>query len=126
MKIELFEPAMCCSSGVCGPAVDPKLVKLQETLRLIKERTLGLVEVERYNLSQNPDAFAQNAAVVAAMEQEGPQILPLTYIDGEQVAQSDYLSATEFEAALAARGVTVKLAGVDPHQRGCSGPSCSC
>jgi len=38
MKIELFEPAMCCSSGVCGPSVDPKLVKLQETLRLIEEK----------------------------------------------------------------------------------------
>lgn len=23
MKIEVFDPPMCCSSGVCGPAVDP-------------------------------------------------------------------------------------------------------
>jgi len=36
--IEIFDPAMCCSSGVCGPSVDPKLVR---SLTLWRKRTKG-------------------------------------------------------------------------------------
>ena len=31
--IELFEPAMCCQSGVCGPSVDQQLIDIREDLR---------------------------------------------------------------------------------------------
>lgn len=26
-SIEIFEPALCCSTGVCGPEVDESLVR---------------------------------------------------------------------------------------------------
>ena len=27
-KIEIFDPAMCCSTGVCGPSVNPELIRV--------------------------------------------------------------------------------------------------
>ncbi len=32
--IEVFDPAMCCSTGVCGPQVDPDLARFAADLRV--------------------------------------------------------------------------------------------
>lgn len=113
MKIELFEPPMCCSSGVCGPSVDPKLVKLQDTLRLIEERGAGKIEVHRYNLSTNLDAFAKNPAIGKVLKEQGPQALPVIYIDGEMVAEHDYPTTDEWQQAFRDRDMEIDLVG-DP------------
>lgn len=107
MKIELFEPAMCCSSGVCGPSVDPKLVKLQETLRLIEEK--GGIEVNRYNLSNDLEVFAKNATIGEVLKEQGPHALPVVYIDGELIAEHKYPTTDEWQEALKSRGVEIDL-----------------
>lgn len=109
MKIELFEPAMCCSSGVCGPSVDPNLVKLQETLRLIEEKGAGAIKVNRYNLSNDLDAFAKNAAIGEVLKEQGPHALPVIYIDGEVIAEHEYPTSNEWQEALKTRGVEIDL-----------------
>lgn len=123
MKIEIFEPAMCCPSGVCGPSVDSKLVKLQETLRLIQERSGGRVEVERFNLSSSPNAFVENAAVGEMLREMGPKALPLVFIDGELIAKQGYPSAAEFQQAIADHGIEINL-GVSAPAKKCCGPGC--
>ncbi len=125
MKIELYEPAMCCSTGVCGPAVDPVLVKLQETLRLIGEQSGGKVIVERFNLSSAPMAFVANSVVAELLKSEGNAVLPLTYIDGILLAKGVYPDAAQFQQALAAKGVTVDLETKSVKQS-CCGPKGCC
>jgi hypothetical protein len=61
-KLEIYDPAMCCSTGVCGVEVDPVLVQFAADLSWVGEQG---VSVTRYNLGQEPQAFAVNAAVVA-------------------------------------------------------------
>jgi AhpD family alkylhydroperoxidase len=85
-KFQVFDPAMCCSTGVCGPEVDPALVRFAADLEWLKEN--GLV-VERFNLSQEPAAFVGNADVVAAMRGRD-DALPLLVLDGKVVAQGAY------------------------------------
>lgn len=109
MKIELYEPAMCCSSGVCGPSVDPVLVKLQETLRLIEEQSNGIVKVYRHNLSSEPKAFVDNINVAGLLRTEGNGVLPLTFFDGVLFCKGSYPAAAEFQSTLADRGVQVNL-----------------
>ena len=46
--IEVFDPAMCCDTGIYGPAVDPKLLRFAADLDWLKG--LGL-DVQRFNLS---------------------------------------------------------------------------
>lgn len=50
-KLEVYDPAMCCSTGVCGPDVDPALVAFAADLKWVAEQG---VEVQRYNLGTEP------------------------------------------------------------------------
>jgi len=85
--IEVFDPAMCCSTGVCGPSVDPELARFAGDLAFISEHGGS---VRRYNLSQEPMAFAQNALVAKALQDGGPECLPLVLVGGEVRAMGAY------------------------------------
>lgn len=79
-KVQVFDPALCCSSGVCGTDVDQKLVDFSADADWAKQQ--GLV-IERFNLSRQPMAFADNAAVKGLLERSGESALPITLVDGE-------------------------------------------
>lgn len=85
-KIQVFDPPMCCSTGVCGPNVDPQLVRFAGDLEWLKSTG---IEVERFNLSQEPGAFVDNPLVAAAMR-GSDNALPLLLLDGKIVAQGSY------------------------------------
>jgi hypothetical protein len=95
VKLEVFDPPMCCSSGVCGPNVDPKLVQFSAALEWL--RTQG-VQVERYNPSHQFDAFSGNATVVKAISDHGISCLPLVLLNGEIVSHNNYPSREELTA----------------------------
>jgi hypothetical protein len=99
-KVQVFDPAMCCPTGVCGPEVDPALVRFAADLEWLK--TTG-AQVERFNLSQEPAAFVANPEVTAAMRARD-DALPLIVVDGKIASQGRY----PVRAALAA------LAGLKP------------
>jgi AhpD family alkylhydroperoxidase len=85
-KVQVFDPAMCCPTGVCGPEVDPALVRFAADLEWLKSNG---VEVERFNLSQQPAAFVANQEVAAAMRARD-DALPLIVLDGRIVSQASY------------------------------------
>lgn len=85
--LKIYDPAMCCSSGVCGQDVDDTLVQLSSFLSRVDTATCT---VERYNLSQEPAAFAGNAAVTAALQKDGTDALPLVYVDDQLVSSGSY------------------------------------
>lgn len=85
--IQVYDPPMCCSSGVCGPSIDPVLPQFAGFLHQLMQRG---VKVERYNLAQQPLAFVQNPIVKAFLEAQGAEKLPLIFIDGELVLQGAY------------------------------------
>ena len=96
-KLEVFDPPMCCSTGVCGPEVDPVLVRFAADLQWLAKEG---IHVERYNLSQQPQAFAGNSMVRSLLEKEGNECLPLILVDG-QVASKGRYAAREDLARLA-------------------------
>ena len=87
--MQVFDPPMCCSSGVCGPNVDPRLVQFSAALEWLRGQG---VQVERYNPSQQYDAFVGNATVVDAVNTQGIECLPLILADGEIVSYGCYPS----------------------------------
>lgn len=95
-KLEIFDPAMCCSTGVCGVDVDPVLVQFNADLQWVAEHG---VSVERHNLSQEPQAFAANPAVLKEME-AGIDRLPIVAIDGHIVCTGVYPSRAELTKKL--------------------------
>ena len=122
MKIEIYDPAMCCSTGVCGPSVDPELVRIQEVLRQIRKQAPE-VEVVRYGLSADPQAFVTNAAVAALLKSEGPECLPLVFVDGGVVTKGSYPGNEQFQAIFKHDGVDVTLGEEKKSACGC-GPGC--
>jgi hypothetical protein len=101
VTIRVFDPAMCCSTGVCGPSVDPDLARFAADVDWLQKQ--GVV-VERFNLSQQPGAFAETPAVKEALAR-GNEVLPLVLVDGRIAVEGAYPSR-ETLAALA--GVVVK------------------
>jgi hypothetical protein len=99
-KIEIYDPPMCCPTGVCGPNVDSKLVQFTADLEWLKGKG---VKVERYNLAQQPDKFASCKTVTDAMALGGDLCLPLILANGEVVSRNIYPT----------RANLAKLAGVD-------------
>ena len=96
-KLEVFDPAMCCSTGVCGPQVDPVLVRFAADVEWLQ--TQG-IEVQRFNLAQNPAAFVENEQVKAALTEKGEAALPLLLADGQVLASGFYPERANLAAAL--------------------------
>jgi len=89
MKIEIYDPAMCCSTGLCGPALDPVLVKMNDAVMALKKQG---VEVERFNLSQQIKAVMSNMTVAELIHKNGSKILPITFVNGEVFRTGEYPS----------------------------------
>lgn len=79
-SIQVFDPALCCSSGVCGTDVDQKLVDFSADVDWARQQGLTIA---RFNLAQQPMAFADNAAVRGLLERSGEAALPITLVDGD-------------------------------------------
>ncbi|MGB8886270.1 MAG: arsenite efflux transporter metallochaperone ArsD [Candidatus Korobacteraceae bacterium] len=86
-KIQVFDPAMCCSTGVCGPAVDPVLPRFAADLEWLKSKG---VEVERFNLAQQVADFVANPLVKQTLNSKGTKCLPLILVDGELKSEGSY------------------------------------
>ncbi len=91
-SIQVFDPAMCCSSGVCGPDVDPQRVSFSADVDWLRQNG---VPVERFNLAQQPTAFAENPTVRSFLQRSGQDALPLTLVDGEVAMAGRYPTRVE-------------------------------
>ncbi|MGC8640700.1 MAG: arsenite efflux transporter metallochaperone ArsD [Isosphaeraceae bacterium] len=91
-KLAVYDPPMCCSTGVCGPSVDPALPRFAADLDWLKRQG---VQVERYNLAQQAAAFASNPVVREALREFGNDCLPLLLVDGRVAAHGRYPSREE-------------------------------
>ena len=118
MRIQVFDPPLCCSTGVCGPSVDPELARISADLAWLAARG---VDVERFNLAQQPEAFVANARVGAILREAGEAALPLVLCDDAVLALGRYPtrdalsraagvadSASEMQRPTTMRGLKVK------------------
>jgi hypothetical protein len=93
--LQVFDPAMCCSTGVCGPEVDTKMVQFAADLDWLKAK--GVI-VQRHNLTQNPVAFVENEAVKSALTEKGEAALPVILLNGNVATTGRYPDRNELAA----------------------------
>jgi len=130
-NVQVFDPPICCSSGGCGPGVDPKLARVSSDLDWLRKQG---VEVERYNLSSHPAAFAEQESVKQALENEGAGCLPLIVVNGSIVHKRDYPSRAELARLFSLVSKTGEIADlsnsrlpVEPaNEAAACGPGCNC
>lgn len=91
-NIQIYDPALCCSTGVCGVDVDQQLVTFAADLDWAKQNG---ATIERFNLGQQPMAFADNAVVKGFLERSGAEALPLILVDGEVALAGRYPNRAE-------------------------------
>ncbi|MCC9597146.1 MULTISPECIES: arsenite efflux transporter metallochaperone ArsD [unclassified Rubrivivax] len=115
--IQVFDPAMCCSSGVCGADVDEAVMAFAADFAWAREAG---ARIERFNLAQQPTAFAANTAVAGFLQRSGSQALPLILVDGEVALAGRYPNRDELArwAGLAAAPAPAAAGGC------CSGGRC--
>lgn len=116
-KVQIFDPALCCSTGVCGTEVDQALVDFSADVDWLK-RSGGAIE--RYNLAQQPMAFVENSTANAFLQRSGAECLPLVLVDGEIALAGRYPTRKEL-ARLA--GVSEPV-GDTPKSGSCCSGSC--
>ncbi|ACD53898.1 arsenic resistance operon repressor [Clostridium botulinum] len=92
-KMIIFDPAMCCSTGVCGPSVNPELLRVATVLNNLKNQ--GII-IERHNLTSNPQIFVTNKIINEILMTKGVQALPIIMVNGKIVKIGGYPSNKEF------------------------------
>lgn len=93
-KFVIYDPPMCCSTGVCGPNPDESLIKLQDTLTALKDKG---IEVERFIITQSPEKFKENPQVIKLIQEQQLKVMPITTMNGAIVKTGSYPSLEEFK-----------------------------
>jgi len=93
-KIIIYEGIKCCSSGLCGPNPDQKLIEFNEAVNKLKEENIA---VKRVNLSSHIDFFKKNKNVMQKIQEEGVQTLPITTVNNKIVQEKKYPSYEELK-----------------------------
>jgi hypothetical protein len=114
--IQVFDPALCCSSGVCGIDADQALIAFKADIEWAKQNG---AQVERFNLAQQPTVFADNATVAGFLSRSGQDALPLILVNGVIALAGRYPNRSEL-----ARWAGVKETNEVEEGSCCSGSSC--
>ena len=115
--LRVFDPPMCCATGVCGPGVDPELARFSADLEWLKGQG---VQVQRFNLAQQPGAFVEHTAVKEALQTRGNESLPMVLVDDRVAVEGAYPSR---DALAALAGVVVRKLEVASGSASCCGPA---
>jgi Arsenical resistance operon protein ArsD len=97
--VQLYDPPMCCSTGLCGPGVDPRLLQVARDVRWLQARG---VRVDRFGLSQEPQAFVANARIAGLLQAFGDDALPAVVVNDRILVHGRYPTRDELAAALTA------------------------
>lgn len=119
-KMSIYEPALCCETGLCGVNVDPELLRITTVINTLKNR--GIV-IERYNLNSAPMEFVKNNTVNQYVNAKGVEGLPITLLDEEIVISGRYPANDEI-LKLLDLPENILLPEYESAQNGCCGNGC--
>jgi hypothetical protein len=102
-ELIIYEGAMCCSTGVCGPEPDQTLIAFNETLKRLQSEYGKKITIMRASLTFNSLIFLSHPEIARQVKEDGPEVLPITTLDGEIIAGKKYLTYEELKAAIEAK-----------------------
>ena len=86
-KVIIYDPALCCPTGLCGVNIDPELMRIAVVVETLKRKGIA---IERYNLRDNPQLYVSTKVVNDFLMKEGAEKLPITTVDSEIVITGAY------------------------------------
>jgi hypothetical protein len=96
-QVEIFDPPMCCPTGLCGPSLDQTLLDVSEMLITLKAAN---VTVERFQMASHPNVFIHNNEVMRLVRERQMDALPITLVNGTVVKVGVYPTLAEIQSAL--------------------------
>ena len=102
-KLTIFDPAMCCDTGVCGVDADTVLIEFSSDIDWLQKNG---VEVQRFNLAQEPAAFINDPLIKAEINEFGESCLPLLVLEGTVISRGVYPDRKQLQS----------LTGIEPLQ----------
>ena len=85
--VKIYDPALCCPTGLCGVNIDPELMRIAVVVETLKRKGIA---IERYNLRDHPQVYVDNKVINEFLMKEGAEKLPVTTVDGEIVITGSY------------------------------------
>jgi hypothetical protein len=126
-EMTIYEPAMCCPTGLCGVGVDPELLRISAVLGSLKKNG---VEVQRFNLTNAPAEFVKNSEINELISAKGVRELPAVVLDGRIVitgrypANKEFISLLEVPESFLSRSPKPVKINVKTGGCGCTGGKC--
>jgi hypothetical protein len=102
-ELIIYEGAMCCSTGVCGPEPDQSLIAFNDTVKRLRNDYGNRLTIMRASLTFNTLIFLSHPEIARLVKENGPQVLPITTLNGEIIARQKYLSSEELKAVIEER-----------------------
>lgn len=115
-SLTIFDPAMCCSTGICGAEIDQKLVDFAADLDWLKSQGVG---IKRINLSQEPTLFAENVLVKSVLEKSGVEGLPVIIAGDALLSSGQYPARNELAAMAGFTASQTKTEATSITSEGC-------
>ena len=111
--IEIFDPAMCCPTGLCGTNIDPNLMRIAVIVDNLKKKGIN---VTRHNLKDEPQIYVTNTKVNELLQSKGVEALPITLVDGEVAVIGSYPTTKQMSEW---SGVNLDFIPVPQEDKGC-------
>lgn len=102
-ELIVYEGAMCCSTGICGPEPDRTLIEFNETLKHLTGEYGDSLKIMRASLTFDNFIFMAHPEIARLVKEGGPEVLPITTLNGEIIAGQKYLTYKELKAAIEER-----------------------
>ncbi|MFH1606709.1 MAG: arsenite efflux transporter metallochaperone ArsD [Nanoarchaeota archaeon] len=98
-ELIIYEGAMCCSTGVCGPEPDKRLIEFSETVKRLQKEYTNL-EIKRASITFNLNMFLEDKDVFQMVKEKGQDILPIITLNRKIIAKQKYLKYDELKKVL--------------------------
>lgn len=98
-ELIIYEGAMCCSTGLCGPEPDRNLIELNETIKKI-QKEFETLKITRASITFNLNMFLENKEIFKLVKEKGQDILPIITLNGKIIAKQKYLNYDELKKVL--------------------------
>lgn len=96
-EVELFDPPMCCPTGLCGPTLDQTLLDVNEMIVALKDQGIS---IERYQMTSHPQKFIGTPDVMRLVQEKQMDALPITLVKGRVVKVGSYPTLDEIQGEL--------------------------
>jgi hypothetical protein len=95
--VEIFDPPMCCPTGLCGPTLDQTLLDVNEMILSLQKEGY---RVERYQMTSHPQMFLGNPEVMRLVREKQIAALPIVLVRGKVIAEGSYPKLADIQKSL--------------------------